>query len=249
MPGHLPVVRAGPRAGPAADPGTPAARCPGPPLPWNSFARCGTRPGKRACPADPRRGCRHRQPPCSALSGSRPGRWRARGAPRRRPGSARCAPPCRSRDVAYLRSGTRLYALALAGPTTRLVSLGRAARAERAVLALRAGLDAQVGRVLTTRLAAAVGEATRRDSAAPGRRCPAPAAAPDRRPRACRGPHRTVGHGALVDAARLLRAAGDRSPSASTWLTAQARIGGQPPGPPASRCSRRDPATGAASPR
>jgi tetratricopeptide (TPR) repeat protein len=136
--------------------------------------------------------------------------------------------------VAYLRSGTRLYALALAGPTGRLVSLGRAARAERAVLALRAGLDAQVGRVLTTRLAAAVGEATRRDSAA------------------------------LADAVLrpLLPLIGDRelvvvptgllltvpwsmlpgccgrpvtvAPSASTWLTARARIAGQPPGQPAS---------------
>jgi CHAT domain-containing protein len=68
--------------------------------------------------------------------------------------------------VVYLRSGSGLAALVLTAAAGRLVPLGPVAKAERAVLALRADLDAQAGRELPARLAAAVATATRRDAAA-----------------------------------------------------------------------------------
>jgi tetratricopeptide (TPR) repeat protein len=66
--------------------------------------------------------------------------------------------------VIYLRDGAVLWALVAVGGSARLVPVGRHADAEEALLRLRADLDAQAGRVLRPRLAAAVAEATRRDA-------------------------------------------------------------------------------------
>ena len=68
--------------------------------------------------------------------------------------------------VTYLRDGPVLRALVVTGSTARLRTVGDYATAEEAVLRLRADLDAQAGRALPTRLAAAVGAATRQDAAA-----------------------------------------------------------------------------------
>jgi len=68
--------------------------------------------------------------------------------------------------VSYLRQGPDLAALVITGDRARLRPLGPYAAAAEAVLRLRADLDAQAGRVLPDRLAAAVGEATARDAAA-----------------------------------------------------------------------------------
>ena len=59
-----------------------------------------------------------------------------------------------------------LRALVVTGSTARLRAVGEYATAEEAVLRLRADLDAQAGRALPGRLAAAVGAATRQDAAA-----------------------------------------------------------------------------------
>ena len=67
--------------------------------------------------------------------------------------------------VAYLRDGPVLRALVVTGGTARLRAVGDYATAEEAVLRLRADLDAQAGRALPSRLAAAVGAATRQDAA------------------------------------------------------------------------------------
>ncbi len=68
--------------------------------------------------------------------------------------------------VTYLRDGPWLRALVVAGDSARLRSLGGYAAAQEAVLRLRADLDAQAGRALPGRLAAAVTAATRHDAAA-----------------------------------------------------------------------------------
>jgi CHAT domain-containing protein len=68
--------------------------------------------------------------------------------------------------VVYLRDGRRLHALVVTARTVRLVSLGDYARAAEAVRRLRADLDAQAGRAMPARLAAAVAAATGRDAAA-----------------------------------------------------------------------------------
>jgi hypothetical protein len=68
--------------------------------------------------------------------------------------------------VTYLRDGPVLRALVVTGSTARLRPVGDYATAEEAVLRLRADLDAQAGRALPSRLAAAVGAATRQDAAA-----------------------------------------------------------------------------------
>jgi hypothetical protein len=65
--------------------------------------------------------------------------------------------------VVYLRDGPALWALVLVDGSARLVPLGRWADAEEALLRLRADLDAQAGRAMAGRLAAAV--ATQRDAA------------------------------------------------------------------------------------
>jgi hypothetical protein len=155
-------------------------------------------------------------------------------------GPASAAPPARLGPVraaladralvAYLRSGTSLFALALAGSRTWLVPLGRAAGAERAVLALRADLDAQAGRALNTRLAAAVGEATRRDAAAL-----ADAVLRPLLPLIGDRELVVVPTGLLVTVPwSMLPGCGGRpvtvAPSASIWLTARARIAALPPG-------------------
>ena len=68
--------------------------------------------------------------------------------------------------VIYLRDGPELRALVVTGDSACLRPLGDYAAAEEAVLRLRADLDAQAGRALPARLAAAVAAATRRDAAA-----------------------------------------------------------------------------------
>jgi tetratricopeptide (TPR) repeat protein len=68
--------------------------------------------------------------------------------------------------VIYLRDGPELRALVVTGESDCLRPLGDYAAAEEAALRLRADLDAQAGRALPARLAAAVAAATRRDAAA-----------------------------------------------------------------------------------
>jgi len=68
--------------------------------------------------------------------------------------------------VAYLRNGPGLHALVLTARRSRLLPLGGYAAAAEAVRRLRADLDAQAGRRLPDRLAAAVAVATERDAAA-----------------------------------------------------------------------------------
>ncbi|WP_433381171.1 CHAT domain-containing protein [Actinoplanes sp. CA-142083] len=68
--------------------------------------------------------------------------------------------------VAYLRDGDALSALVVTAGRTTLTALGSAARAEQAVLRLRADLDTRAGRAMSGRLARAVALATRHDAAA-----------------------------------------------------------------------------------
>jgi len=68
--------------------------------------------------------------------------------------------------VTYLRDGPWLRALVVVGDRARLRPLGGYAAVQEAVLRLRADLDAQAGRALPGRLAAAVAAATRHDAAA-----------------------------------------------------------------------------------
>lgn len=68
--------------------------------------------------------------------------------------------------VTYIRDDPLLLALVLVGGAARLVPLGRYAAAEQATLRLRADLDAQAGRALPARLAAAVTGAIHVDAAA-----------------------------------------------------------------------------------
>ncbi len=68
--------------------------------------------------------------------------------------------------VIYLRDGRALHALAVTRRRAVLVRLGSAAKAQEALLRLRADLDAQAGRVMPARLAQTLREATRRDAAA-----------------------------------------------------------------------------------
>jgi hypothetical protein len=70
--------------------------------------------------------------------------------------------------VIYLRDGPVLRSLVVTGDSVQLRTVGGYAAAEEAVLRLRADLDAQAGRALPGRLAAAVTTATRQDAAAVG---------------------------------------------------------------------------------
>jgi CHAT domain len=67
--------------------------------------------------------------------------------------------------VIYLKDGLLLRALVVVDGSASLRPLGEYAAAEEAVLRLRADLDAQAGRALPGRMAAAVAAATRRDAA------------------------------------------------------------------------------------
>jgi tetratricopeptide (TPR) repeat protein len=95
--------------------------------------------------------------------------WSAAG-----PGTATTPAPMRavlaelagSAMVAYLRDSAVLWALVMVDGSAALVRLGLLADAEEALLRLRADLDAQAGRVMRSRLAGAVAEATRQDAAA-----------------------------------------------------------------------------------
>jgi tetratricopeptide (TPR) repeat protein len=135
--------------------------------------------------------------------------------------------------VIYLRDGPLLRALLVVDGSASLVALGDFAAAAEAVLRLRADLDAQAGRALPDRLAAAVAAATAGDARALS--------------------------GAVLDP--LLALVGDRDlvvvptgilitvpwsvlpgcagrpvtvvPSATTWLAAKRRLAARPPGPPA----------------
>jgi CHAT domain-containing protein/tetratricopeptide (TPR) repeat protein len=134
--------------------------------------------------------------------------------------------------VIYLRSGAHLFALVVTASRARQVPLGPAARAEHAVLALRADIDAQAGRALPARLAATLGQATRRDAAALAD--------------AVLGPLLPlIGDRELVVAptgllvtvpwAMLPGRSGQPVtvvPSATVWLAARARIAAHPPGLP-----------------
>jgi CHAT domain-containing protein len=134
--------------------------------------------------------------------------------------------------VAYLRSGARLFALVLTGSgrgTGQLVPLGPAARAERAVLALRADLDAQAGRALPARLAAAVEQATKRDATTLSDAILRPLRhliADRELVVAPTGLLITVPWALLPGCAGRPVAV---APSATTWLAARARIGAHPP--------------------
>jgi hypothetical protein len=131
--------------------------------------------------------------------------------------------------VSYLRSGADLLALVLTGTTGKLVRLGPAARAERAVLALRADLDAQAGRALPPRLAAAVEQATRRDAAIVSDAILRPLRyliADRELVVAPTGLLITVPWALLPGCAGRPVAV---APSATTWLAARSRIGAQPP--------------------
>ena len=66
--------------------------------------------------------------------------------------------------VVYLRDGAALLALVVTSDSAVLTPLGSHAAAEEAQLRLRADLDAQAGRALPRRLAAAVAAATRSDA-------------------------------------------------------------------------------------
>jgi hypothetical protein len=66
--------------------------------------------------------------------------------------------------ITYLRDGPALRALVVVDGSASLVTLGGFAAAADAVLRLRADLDAQAGRALSQRLAAAVAAATARDA-------------------------------------------------------------------------------------
>ena len=68
--------------------------------------------------------------------------------------------------VAYLRDGPDLHAFVLTGRRSRLLPLGGYPAAAEALRWLRSDLDAQAGRQLPDRLAAAVAVATERDAAA-----------------------------------------------------------------------------------
>ena len=68
--------------------------------------------------------------------------------------------------VIYLRDVAVLWALVVTADSTSLLRLGSFAEAEESLLRLRADLDAQAGRALPHRLAAAVGRATRNDAGA-----------------------------------------------------------------------------------
>ena len=70
--------------------------------------------------------------------------------------------------VIYLRDGPVLRSLIVTGDSVQLQTVGGYAAAEEAVLRLRADLDAQAGRALPGRLAAAVSTATRHDAVAVG---------------------------------------------------------------------------------
>jgi CHAT domain-containing protein len=67
--------------------------------------------------------------------------------------------------VVYLRDDAALHALVLTGRSARVVPLGPYARAQEALLRVRAGLDAQAGRAMPQRLADAVMSASLGDTA------------------------------------------------------------------------------------
>jgi tetratricopeptide (TPR) repeat protein len=132
--------------------------------------------------------------------------------------------------VIYLRAGAGLRALVLTRSCARLVTLGSAATADRAVLALRADLDAQAGRALGRRLAGGVAEATRRDAAVLAGALLGPLL-----PLIADAELVVVPTGLLVTVpwAVLPGCAGRPvtvTPSGSAWLAAAARIAANPPG-------------------
>ena len=128
--------------------------------------------------------------------------------------------------VSYLRDGSALHALVVAGGKARILPLGLYASAQEAVLRVRADLDAQAGRALPERLANAVAAATRRDVARLGAALVAPLL-------------RLIGDrdlvvvptGALITVPWAMLAGLGRSvtvaPSATTWLDGARRARGR----------------------
>ena len=130
--------------------------------------------------------------------------------------------------VAYLRDGPQLHALVLTDRRSTLVPLGGYAPAAEAVRRLRADLDAQAGRQLPARLAAAITAATRRDAAAL-----AAIALDPVRPVAgdCELVVVPTGELVAVPWAALPGASGRPvtvAPSATTWLAARRRADSEP---------------------
>ena len=128
--------------------------------------------------------------------------------------------------VSYLRDGSALHALVVAGGKARILPLGRYASAQEAVLRVRADLDAQAGRALPERLAAAVAAATRRDVARLG----AALVAPMRKLIGDRDLV-VVPTGALITVPWAMLGGPGRSvsvaPSATTWLDGARRARGR----------------------
>ncbi|HEY2443059.1 MAG TPA: CHAT domain-containing protein [Streptosporangiaceae bacterium] len=127
--------------------------------------------------------------------------------------------------LVYLRDGPALHVLVLVGRRTRIVPLGRYARAQEALLRLRADLDAQAGLEASTPLADAVAAAVRRNAAALAALLLAPV-------RALAGDRELVivPAGILVTVPWAVLCGPGRAvtvaPSAATWLAAKRRAGG-----------------------
>jgi tetratricopeptide (TPR) repeat protein len=138
--------------------------------------------------------------------------------------------------VTYLSSGSALFALVVVDGRAVVVPLGERAAAEEAVLRLRADLDAQAGRALPGRLAAAVAAATARDAGALAALVldPLLASVGDR-------DLVVVPTGILVTVPwSVLPGCAERpvtvAPSATAWLAARRRLRGeQPPAGPGRR--------------
>jgi hypothetical protein len=135
--------------------------------------------------------------------------------------------------VMYLRDGPLLRALAVVDGSASLVTLGDFAIAAEAVLRLRADLDAQAGRALPSRLAAAVADATAGDA----RRLSGAVLDPIL-PLVGDRDLVVVPTGILVTVPwSVLPCCAGRpvtvAPSATTWLAAKRRLAARQPSPPA----------------
>ena len=133
--------------------------------------------------------------------------------------------------VVHLSDGDALTALVVAGRSAVLVRLGGYARAEEALLRLRADLDTSAGRAMPPRLATALAAATRADA-----RALAAAVLDPLLPLVGDRDLVVVPTGALatVPWAALPGCAGRPvtvAPSASTWLAVSARLRADPPAP------------------
>ena len=159
----------------------------------------------RPWPARPDRG----PPAHGSASSPGPPPGGAPSRPRRPPRWPRSGPPSAARRWSSTCGRARTLARWWSPVVSaRLRPLGGYAAAAEAVLRLRADLDAQAGRVLPDRLAAAVRHRHRTGRRRGGRRRAHAAAGRRRRPRPGRGPDRPPDHGAVGGAARLRGPAG-----------------------------------------